>query len=258
MMTHYFDQSPVLAASVPPRAGRTIVTGASSNHFHCLQNLLLTIQHFCPDMAVVVYDLGLSGTEVLEIEKCRVAVRRFDFESYPPWFDITVNSGEYAWKPIIVHEVLETFGGLVLWLDAGDLVTQRLTEFWFRLSRFGILTPLSAGDLRQWTHPKTLQYMNVPAGDLDKPNRNAALVGLNADHFWARELCLVWRNAAFCRECIAPAGSSRENHRQDQAVLSVLFYRYERTSGFVKIDEVGEISIHNDNLSREEVERMLI
>jgi hypothetical protein len=31
---------------------------------------------------------------------------------------------------------------------------------------------------------------------------------------------------ACIKECIAPHGSSRENHRQDQAVFTVLYYNY--------------------------------
>jgi len=257
MATHYFEHEPVLASSRPPRARCTIVTGASSNHFHCLRNLLVTVRHSCPDAVVVVYDLGLSGDEASEIGSTGVELRRFDFARYPEYMNIALNAGEYAWKPVIFHEVLEDFGSLVMWLDAGNLVVRDLTLVWLWIRRYGILTPHSAGDLREWTHPKTLQHMNVPAEDLDKPNRNAALVGLNADYPWARQLCLDWRNAALCRDCIAPQGSSRENHRQDQALLSILFYRYERQIQFAAIDQVGDISIHNDDLSRADVEQML-
>lgn len=248
---------PVLASTMPPRAGRTIVTGASSNHFHCLLNLLRTVRHYCPDTVVVVYDLGLSADELAEIDRTGVELRTFDFTRYPEYMNIAVNAGEYAWKPVIFHQVLEDFGNLVMWLDAGNLVMRDLTLVWLWIRRYGILTPTSAGDLREWTHPKALDHMNVPAEDLDKPNRNAALVGLNADYPWARQLCLDWRDAALCRDCIAPEGSSRENHRQDQAVLSILFYRYQRQFEFATIDRVGDISIHNDDLSRADVEQML-
>jgi hypothetical protein len=44
-----------------------------------------------------------------------------------------------------------------------------------------------------------------------------------------RELINQWKACALTKECIAPAGSSRQNHRQDQAVLSVLAQQYDLT-----------------------------
>jgi hypothetical protein len=40
-----------------------------------------------------------------------------------------------------------------------------------------------------------------------------------------REIVLPWRACAMNKNCIAPPGSSRRNHRQDQAVLSFLVHR---------------------------------
>jgi hypothetical protein len=34
-----------------------------------------------------------------------------------------------------------------------------------------------------------------------------------------------WKECAVTKECIAPEGSNRKNHRQDQAVLSVLAHQ---------------------------------
>ena len=40
-----------------------------------------------------------------------------------------------------------------------------------------------------------------------------------------RDVVLPWKACAVEKDCIAPAGSSRSNHRQDQAVLSYLVHR---------------------------------
>lgn len=46
------------------------------------------------------------------------SVRTFDYSRYPSYMSITIARGEYAWKPIIIKEVVDQFP-LVLWLDAG-------------------------------------------------------------------------------------------------------------------------------------------
>ena len=248
---------PLLASTSRQLLERTIVTGASSNHFDCLTNLLSSLERRCPGNRVVVYDLGLSDAQWAEIAEFPVELRRFEFDRYPPYFDISRNCGEYAWKPVIVHEVLEHYGGLLMWLDAGNLVVEDLAPLWRTILQTGIVTPVTPGDLQLWTHPRTLHLMSVPADDLGKSNRNAALLGLNTHHAGARQLCQSWRDAALWRDCIAPEGSDRSNHRQDQAVLSALFYRYQREYRFESIDATREVSFHNDHLSRWDVDALL-
>ena len=41
----------------------------------------------------------------------------------------------------------------------------------------------------------------------------------------AREIIHKWKELALVKECIAPVGSNRSNHRQDQSILSILIYQ---------------------------------
>jgi hypothetical protein len=224
----------------------TIVTGVSSNHFYCLKNLLASIRRHCPNVWTRVYDLGLSESENAAVRNNCRELKKFEFSRYPAYFDIRVNGGEYAWKPVIFDETLEERSGLVLWLDAGNLILGDLEKLWTAIQERGLVTPRSLGTVRQWTHPGMLAALNVPAEDLGKPNRNGAIVGFNADCSWARQLCQEWRENALKKECIAPNGSSRENHRQDQSLLTVLYYRYQKKHPFVSTNRVREISMYND------------
>ena len=63
---------------------------------------------------------------------------------------------------------------------------------------------------------ETLRYRMLSAG----------LVGLRYGHAGVRELVREWAACALRKECIAPAGSSRANHRQDQSALSILAQRF--------------------------------
>jgi hypothetical protein len=232
-----------------------IVTGASSNHFNPLKNLLYTISIFEPSTRTVVYDLGLKAEQVVELEKAGWKITPFPFEKYPPHLNIKVNRGEYAWKPVIIAGTAKTNEGGVLWLDSGDLLVRKLDRTRQCLKNNGFYSPTSQGNIRRWTHPLTLQYLGVSPDLLDKPNRNGAMVGFNLMYPGIPELLERWKQCALDVQCIAPPGSSRSNHRQDQAVLSVLVYQMQAKQGLVLENKFLDVSVHNDGRTFEEVQK---
>ena len=56
--------------------------------------------------------------------------------------------GSYAWKSAIVKEVVSKSRGSVVWLDAGDIVTKKLTLLKVVLTSQGIYIPKSAGKIK--------------------------------------------------------------------------------------------------------------
>jgi hypothetical protein len=78
-----------------------------------------------------------------------------------------------------------------------------------------------------------LERLGADARDYaDRRNADATLVGFATGSAAraARErlytsVIAPWKACALDRDCIAPAGSSRQNHRQDQAVLSYLVHK---------------------------------
>jgi len=234
-----------------------IVTGASSNHYHCLRHLLFSISLFEPDTRVIVYDLGLKPRQRTGLEDEGFEVRTFRFENYPPYLDIRVNRGEYAWKPVIIADVLCQVRGALLWLDAGNLIHQRLDRVRGALREHGVYTPVSCGNIQQWTHPLTLEFLKADPEICLKPNRNAAIVGLLANSPGISQLAERWKSCALEKGCIAPPGSDRSNHRQDQAVLSVLIYQFQAMYGYGLVDKRLDISTHNDGRQFDEVQNLL-
>lgn len=234
----------------------TIITGASSNHLDCLKNLLYSISLFEPKTPVLVYDLGLEANELSQLKLQGHEVRRFPFENYPPYFDIRVDAGVYAWKPVIIADVMRERGA-VLWLDAGDLLLGRLDKIRKVLDEQGIYTPISCDDIQRWTHPIALQHLQVAPHLLSKQNRNAAVVGLNPATAGINELAQAWVAGAFNQNCIAPPGWTRMNHRWDQSILTVLSYQFQEKYGFHLVNDLLDISIHNDGRSPQEIQRML-
>jgi hypothetical protein len=213
-----------------------VVTAASSNHAGPLRFLLESLRRL--DARVECYDLGLTDDEVGALPRWRgLSLRRFNYDAYPPHLDVAVNAGEYAWKPVIVAEVVDRVRQAsppedVLWADAGSYfhalapIASRI-----RTSR-GMWIRRSSGTMRQWTHPGMLDYLGVEMRQFgEKPNADATLIGFATGHPDAavrervyREVIAPWQACALTKDCIAPPGSSRRNHRQDQAVLSFLVH----------------------------------
>jgi hypothetical protein len=211
-----------------------IVTGASDNHFRSLLQFLQSI----PPAQIpytYVWDLGLSEEHLNSLQSLFPAarLRRFPFAEYPVYFNIKEAAGQYAWKPVAVWRTAlelsnEGCGGVLLWCDAGNRIVGALGSIAYVIASQGVYSPLSAGTVKQWTHPGCLAFFSIQEGDamLDMSPRNGAIVGFDLDNARAWQLLETWVTLAQWQECIAPAGSDRTNHRQDQAVFTILYYRY--------------------------------
>ena len=204
----------------------TIVTAADTSHYESLINLLKSIKLIEPNLNVSIWDLGFTDIELgnLKSNFPEFKINRFEFENYPSHFNLRINAGEYAWKPAIINQEFDRTSGLLLWLDAGDLIFKEL--FWIRkfIAATGFYSPYSAGYVSQWTHPAMLQKFKISGTTRYKRNLNGAIVGFDTNNAAAKKLILAWFQCAMDKDCIAPIGSGRGNHRQDQAALTCLAY----------------------------------
>jgi hypothetical protein len=217
-------------------ADLVIVTAASSNHFGALRLMLESLRDL--DARVECYDIGLTPDEARALPRWPGAVHHtFDYAAHPPHMDVSVNAGEYAWKPVIVAEVVERSRASgrpydVLWTDAGCYFHDLEPIADLIASSGGLWVRTSAGTMREWTHPLMFDYLRAdPSVYADKPNADATLVGFGiasgtpeTREAVYQRVVAPWRACALTKDCIAPPGSSRKNHRQDQAVLSYLVH----------------------------------
>lgn len=202
-----------------------------------------------PFETLIVYDLGLTSNTLHILQEKGIAVRSFPFSQHKAYFNIDVHAGQYAWKPVIIQSVANDFPEEnILWMDAGNIVHQSLEALDAFITKNGIYTAVSSGTVKKWTHPDTLKYMHVPNKMLVFPCRNAACVGFNPRIPYAKQVLQEWSDLAQIEECIAPSGSSRSNHRQDQAVLTILFYKCIMTHSFAMFNAIQGFgyTIHND------------
>ena len=209
-----------------------IVSGADSSHFRSALQFLTSATHCEPDSTVVFWDLGLTESEREEIAMRFPSVhcRRFPYDEFPSYFLVTEAKGEYAWKPVIVKKSAEEFASatsktLLLWCDAGNVIFRKLR--WLRryTVRHGVFAPFSRGTLKDWTHPDTLAHFRLEGADVLRSNCASGFVGFDLVKAQARALMREWSDLASKKQVFAPEGSSRANHRQDQAVLSCMLVR---------------------------------
>lgn len=51
--------------------------------------------------------------------------------------DIRRERGQWAWKGAIMQELIEEFGGLVMWQDAGNKINGDMEEAWDQIATHG-------------------------------------------------------------------------------------------------------------------------
>ena len=132
----------------------TILTAASSNHYKSVCQFIKTIP---PSFKTIFYDIGLTNEERenLLLLFPLLDIRMFDFSKYPTFVLLTSPcAGAYAWKPIIIYDVLcELSEGILLWCDAGNKIDQHIDMLKPIIKENKIYTPLSSGTIQKWCHP---------------------------------------------------------------------------------------------------------
>lgn len=88
-------------------------------------NMIASVQYWSPQSKIIIYDLGMNEKQREAIAgACNVQLRTFPFDRYPLHVRVLK---KYAWKPIIIREVVQEFGWC-LWLDSSMELRTPLTE----------------------------------------------------------------------------------------------------------------------------------
>ena len=213
------------------------VTAAEKNYFNQLESLLKSYNKYLSNK-LIVYDLGLSENQYqyLKDNFKNLEIIKFQFNQYPKfigeYFDDKL--GNYAWKPIIVDQVMQQHKSKVVWLDSGNLVTRKIIFLKIALTAAGLVVPTSSNTIKDWTHPMTIKYIGINKKFLNGNNYASGLIGFDYNSKKAKYISELWSKFSQIQECISPKDSSRANHRQDQAVLTLLLYKYYFTNSFKK------------------------
>ncbi|KAI8337317.1 hypothetical protein BD560DRAFT_413286 [Blakeslea trispora] len=248
----------------------TIVTGSSANHLCSLENFLYSLYNLRSELKVeefpriVVYNIGMNRTQLPVLDQLVENgliddLETFDYFKYPRFWDVAISAGEYAWKTGIVHEAAfkytENSNGILVWLDAGNVVTPEFIRSIPNVIRKngGFWSPRSSQNMEKWTHPGMYAYYNAdPKQYAANPNCNGAALGFDVrNQTIVDDIITPWFKCGLDKNCIAPPGSSRVNHRQDQAALTFLAYRSGKKC--TMSPNYYKLQIHRDKSCRSEL-----
>lgn len=244
------------------KSSLTIVTGADSKYFRCLYQFLQSITRHktYKRFQIEIYDLGLTLSQRNLLENkyascAQFSFQDFPFEQYPEYFKLkSLNvggseqecHGSYAWKPAIIANVLAKTQGCVLWLDSATIIRGQLTPIIECLECNGVYVPFGGtGLLSAYTHADTLNLLKVPTSFYNYRIRAAGVCGFNYNFSLIRQLVHEWYSLALVEECISPKGSSLQNHRYEQSILTILLYQLQHQHSVHLTEDALDISSPN-------------
>jgi len=206
----------------------TLVSAASSTHFSSAVTWLLAADAHERCARIVMYDLGFSPSQLQILKEYaenfplgNIHIEEFDLGKYPPHAALSART--YAWKPLLIQEVIHKHGGLVIWNDAGDVINGRLDKLYNVTQMYGFYSAIAKGTIEDWTYPTTLERFGIDESLLAKPELSAAILAIDTTNKTVMSRVMQpWFDCAMEKECIAPTGSSRKNHRQDQSIITCL------------------------------------
>lgn len=233
---------------LPSNSTFVIATAASSGYIDNVLNLIGSIHFYEPNLKIMVYDIGLTLSQSEKLI-CLKNVVLVPFSSVlddrPQKFSRELFS--YSWKPFVISHAFAVTSSF-LFIDAGTEIWQSLSNPLVSVGNpFESITKhchlfFNQETLTSLIHPDSLDWMQVEFQTqfdvdlvLSKRHISGGLIGLSRECFENQpdekfkisieKLLEDWRLCASDSDCMSPEGSSLENHRWDQSILSLLFHR---------------------------------
>ena len=171
-------------------------------------------------------------------------IKKFEYEKYPEHVNLSKYKGlfcSYAFKPIIIYNEAAILNDIpIIWLDcACNITIEILNKIIDSINTYGFYCPVGNYEKTiesiELNHPKTLNLLGVSKFQHlnELQTRLACICGVNYSNFNGKLILEEWRKFSLNKDIIIPEGSSRNNHRQDQTVLSVLMMFHEKKYNIV-------------------------
>ncbi|GAX75596.1 hypothetical protein CEUSTIGMA_g3040.t1 [Chlamydomonas eustigma] len=207
-----------------------VVTGATAGFFDRISNMVGSLQYWEPLQPVIVFDLGFNKAQLQQIACWKnVELRRFPFEKFPPHVHDVTN---YAFKALALVEVINERSSTVLWIDSGLELRAPMSRLRHVLSHQGHVSALQEdliGDpMYTMTFPMVQWFGLSERWEPEVRHWQFCAGGLQGFVRGSMAEYMVLRRVANCslhaHECMAPPGSSRDNHNFDQTAFTIAIW----------------------------------
>lgn len=227
------------------------ITGSDRFFYESLLQLLDSLNMYEQKAKVVFYDLGLEQFQINHLKETYddLEYRKFNFSAYPNFFkerDEFGKLGAYAWKSAIISEIFFEKKTNIIWLDAGNTISKRQTLLRVALTFYGFYSPISSGRIEDWTYPSVLNDLKTAKKFRKKRNLTGGIVGLSWGNNSSKNIINSWSEFSLNKDLISPKGSNRENHRQDQSLLSIVSYGIKAPPVFLKTKKLFSIQVNQN------------
>jgi len=206
------------------------------------------IQKYCESNLdfnnLIIYDYGLNENNLNKIIKYKTLygfeIVKFDYCNYPEHVDLDKYTGvhcNYAFKPISIYNTcLENPNKKIIWMDcANNFNSTAINDILNILQNQSIYSPICCkiGSIEsiELHHIDVIRHFELENDIHLIPQRSGCLFGVDYSSICGKNIVNDWYNCSLNKNIIAPEGSSRNNHRQDQSVLTMLMYLYEKSNG---------------------------
>ncbi|WP_165798902.1 glucosamine inositolphosphorylceramide transferase family protein [Shimia abyssi] len=214
------------------------VTAADARFTRNLHQLLRAVKRHGWNKGArwIVYDIGMEAAQrarLLELFDW-VELRKLDLNGLPPHY--VPSYGAYAWKGLVVWEVVKEAQGVVFWVDSANLPRGSMTEMvdWVREHGFYMLRGQTS--LMGRCDRRMLERLKVPRWIWGSRELASGLVGVDASRPEMRKIIEDWATLSEDEEIIRPPKNTFEGHRNDQSVLNALVQPLSST-GDLKLPE---------------------
>ena len=224
-----------------------IVTAANDSYIKTMIDFIEKFFINCDSNNLIVYDIGLSKTNINLIERLKnkynFEVKTLNYDLYPEHVNVNKYKGlfcSYAFKPIIIYNEANNISNTnknIIWMDSANRFDKTIiNNICNSVNKYGFYSPISANketiESIELNHPVTVKLLGLT--DIEHKTKlysiSANLVGLNYASECGKKILNEWYNYSLNKEIIMPQDSSRNNHRQDQTILSILMYLYEKNN----------------------------
>lgn len=230
------ETGPILP-STDPSAVMLIIRSDSKQFYSMLASVshAFDVYNFS---ALTILDFGLTESDIMELQQflqCRhldsipVYYRVFSFSSCPTWISMTecATSGGMSWKAISYLDATFQWNGITLWIDPGRMLEERFKQDLEYVKEEGLYSTRSSGTVEQWTHPSSIhflkRYFSVSHISMNHTIVLGAYVLVDPRNETIRHRILYpYYQCAFTKNCIQPRGTTRQDHRGEEAILSLL------------------------------------